>query len=56
MELVSQYKLKGKRIHDANVAATMVENGLSQLVTINGKDYEKFDEVKIIEPIELVAN
>ena len=55
LELVNQNHLKGKRIHNANIVATMMENGLIQILTINGKDFSKFKEVKVIEPHNLVS-
>jgi predicted nucleic acid-binding protein len=55
LQLVNQHHLKGKRIHDANIVATMMENGLIQVLTINGKDFSKFKEVKVIEPQNLAS-
>lgn len=50
LEMVGQHQLKGKMIHDASIAATMIDNGLVQVLTINGKDFEKFKEVKVVQP------
>ncbi len=46
--LLKKYALKGKRIHDANIAATMLAYGLSELWTANGADFQKFEEIRIL--------
>ena len=40
-KLVTECNLRGTRIHDANVAATMQMHGISNLVTANTKDFNK---------------
>lgn len=45
--LVGRYKLNGKRIHDANIVATMLEHGLTQLVTLNPKDFSSIKEIEV---------
>jgi predicted nucleic acid-binding protein len=45
-KLVADYQLKGKRIHDANIVATMRENGLTQLKTYNQADFTAFDGIE----------
>jgi len=45
-QLVKQHSLKGKRIHDANLVATMRENGLTQLKTYNYGDFSSFEGVE----------
>jgi len=49
LEMVGQHQLKGKKIHDANIAATMIDNGLVQVLTLNGNDFVKFKEVKVVQ-------
>jgi predicted nucleic acid-binding protein len=46
--LVEQYSLKGKRIHDANIAATMLAYGLTTLATLNPRDFQLFEGLSII--------
>jgi predicted nucleic acid-binding protein len=43
--LVGAAGLHGKRIHDANVAATMLTHGVATLVTENADDFTPFPEV-----------
>jgi len=45
-KLAADYQLKGKRIHDANIVATMLENGLTHLKTYNQSDFTAFDFIQ----------
>ena len=49
-ELVATHKLKGRRIHDANIVATMSAGGISNCITADETDYSCFDQVKAISP------
>jgi len=44
--LTINYRLSGARIHDANVAATMLAHGLSKIVTENSGDFSDLSEVQ----------
>ena len=46
-KLVNKHQLSGKRIHDANIVAVMLANGLKKLATDNGGDFEVFTEVTV---------
>ena len=46
-QLLGHHRLKGKRIHDANIAATMLAHGLKQLATDNAADFEAFPEIRV---------
>ncbi len=48
-DMVSKYNLTGKRIHDANIAATMKTYSIQLLVTENSGDFNEFDEITVIE-------
>ena len=43
----------GKRIHDANVAATMTAHGIRVLVTQNPGDFTTFLEIEVVAPAEV---
>lgn len=47
-KLVREAGLQGKRIHDANVAATMLVHGISALVTDNPDDFAPFADVRTV--------
>jgi len=46
--LCAERVLSGKRIHEANVVATLLAHGLSSLVTENTADFDGFPEIKTI--------
>lgn len=45
-QLTAAHDLKGKRIHDANVVATMLVHGIRRLITENTRDFAVFDEIE----------
>ena len=51
IELLADYKLGGKQVHDANIVATMKAYGITTLLTHNVKDFERFGEIIKIEEI-----
>jgi predicted nucleic acid-binding protein len=48
--LIEKHKLKGKRIHDANLVAIMIENGLRKLFTLNPADFKIFTSIQTDTP------
>lgn len=48
LRLIETYKFKGKRIHDANIIATMIVNSIKRLFTLNTNDFKNFKEVEVI--------
>lgn len=48
--LVHRYQVQGKRIHDANIVATMMVHQLKRLATYNRADFRDFTEVTL-EPV-----
>ena len=51
-DLVRQYQVRGKQIHDANIVATMLAHGVSHLLTYNPDDFRRFGEITL-EPFPL---
>ncbi|MDD2716188.1 MAG: PIN domain-containing protein [Candidatus Wallbacteria bacterium] len=49
LNLIKKYDLKGKRIHDANIVASMIETGIKKIFTYNRADFAIFKEIKIIK-------
>ena len=47
-QLVSTLNLKGKRIHDANIAAVMITHGVHRLATLNPKDFGAFEGFTLV--------
>ncbi len=54
-DLALDHGLRGKRIHDANVAATMATHGIRTLVTENADDFSTFDEIETVRIADLGA-
>jgi hypothetical protein len=48
MMLMNKYELKGKRIHDANIVATMLVHAVPSIFTVNAEDFKKFTEITIL--------
>jgi predicted nucleic acid-binding protein len=44
LALVERYQLRGKIVHDANIVAVMLANGVSKILTNNGADFERFGD------------
>lgn len=47
-QLVRDAELRGKRIHDANVAAAMLTHGMSKLITENPGDFVGLAEIETV--------
>lgn len=45
--MLRSHDVSGKRIHDANIVATMLTHGLKNLITDNRADFEAFSEITI---------
>jgi predicted nucleic acid-binding protein len=50
LDLVVAHGLKGKRIHDAHLLATMKANGVARLLTFNAADFPAEPGVSILTP------
>ncbi len=49
--LIEKHDLSGKKIHDANIVATMLSCNITKLLTNNVKDFERFKDVIEIIPL-----
>lgn len=55
-ELVMTRNVRGNRIHDANIAATMMVHHIRVLGTQNRADFAPFDEIEALPPDRVVLN
>ena len=46
--LVAVHGIRGKRVHDAGIVATMLAHRINFLVTQNGDDFAPFDEIDVL--------
>jgi predicted nucleic acid-binding protein len=49
LDLLATHRLAGKQVHDANLAATMLVNGIRRLLTFNVADFRRFGGIIAIE-------
>lgn len=56
LDLVKRYQLKSLDFFDAQIVATMLDNGVTTIYTVNEDDFAIFEEIKPINPFELGAN
>ena len=48
VQLIKSYDIKGKKVHDANIVATMIGNSIQTLFTLNADDFRKFIEIELV--------
>lgn len=48
-ELMCHHGLRGKRLHDLNIVATMLAYGVNEILTNNPGDFDSFDEITVHE-------
>ena len=51
MNLLERFPTAGRQVHDANIVATMLANGVGRLLTANTADFARFSPVIDIEPL-----
>ena len=51
LAMMEEFRLGRKRLADTLFAATLIENGVHELITCNGDDYRIFDELGSIDPL-----
>jgi predicted nucleic acid-binding protein len=52
LELLRDYPTRGKQVHDANIVATMLVNGVDTLLTMNVADFRRFEGVIRLVPLQ----
>ncbi len=53
--LVVQYRVVGKQAHDARLVAIMNDNGVTDVLTFNVKNFRAYN-LTVVSPDEIVAN
>jgi predicted nucleic acid-binding protein len=49
--LLREYSVSGKQIHDANIVAAMLANGIDTLLTLNTADFKRYeDRITLLVP------
>jgi len=48
--LVVQYRVSGRQVHDARLAALMLAHGLTHILTLNGADFARYPAITVVDP------
>ncbi|MBC6477471.1 MAG: PIN domain-containing protein [Hormoscilla sp. GM7CHS1pb] len=48
--LVANYAVKGVKVHDAKLVASMLVHGLTHILTFNFRDFARYSEVTAVHP------
>src|SRR2546429_6815382 len=51
--LLVAHNIQGVQVHDARLAASMYVHAVGQLLTINVRDFRRFDGLRIVHPADL---
>lgn len=51
--LLVAHSIQGVQVHDARLVASMYVHGVEQLLTINVKDFRRFEGLRVIHPADL---
>lgn len=54
--LLVAHNVQGVQVHDARLAASMYVHGIGQLLTINVRDFRRFDGLRVLHPNEVREN
>jgi predicted nucleic acid-binding protein len=52
--LLIAHKVIGVQVHDARLAASMYVHGVTQLLTVNVRDFQRFEGLRVVHPAELL--
>jgi predicted nucleic acid-binding protein len=53
--LVVAHAVHGVQVHDARIAALMLANGITHILTYNGRDFTRFPGISALSPADVVA-
>jgi predicted nucleic acid-binding protein len=53
--LVVTRGVSGVQVHDARIAALMLANGITHILTYNGKDFTRFPGISALSPADVVG-
>lgn len=53
--LVTQYAVAGVQVHDARLVACMLVHGVSNILTLNEKDFARYSGISVVHPRALVT-
>ncbi len=51
LDLMKEYKVSGKQVHDANIVSSMLTHGIERILTHNTDDFVRFRKLVRILPL-----
>ena len=54
--LVVAHSVSGAQVHDARIVAAMLAHGVTQLITLNPRDFQRFTEITVLHPNDLTTD
>ncbi len=51
--LLVDYRVSGAQVHDTRLVASMHVYGVKRILTLNTKDFSRFDDIEAIHPLDL---
>jgi len=54
-KLVTHHSIIGKNAHDTRLVAAMVVHGITHLLTFNKQDFQRFSNITVLTPMEVMA-
>lgn len=52
LDLLQQFSIGGKQVHDANIVATMLISNIPALLTNNTDDFKRFSHLITVLPLD----
>ena len=52
LKMAVDYKVRGSRIFDLLLVATMLDNGVNEILTHNDSDFKSFSEIRVKNPFK----
>ena len=56
LELVKQFPVTGKRVHDARLVVVLQVHAIENLITFNMSDFTVFPSLSLVDPTSVVAS
>jgi len=53
--LVLVYGVSGTKVHDARIVAAMIVHGVHHILTLDGRDFERYAEIEMVSPEDIPA-
>lgn len=53
--LVSAYAVSGTKVHDARIVAAMIVHGVRHILTLDGRDFDRYADIVTVPPQNIPA-